>query len=238
MSTDVEDVTDLSPDESGRLDELERTIEHGLATFVEVGTALFEIRERRLYRATHPTFERYLAERWQMARRTGYAYIDAARVAANVPTSAQLNLSQAVELAQLEPDEQREVAAEVADLTVAETRALVRRRRAGDAASPAPARDARPAAAAVVAQEHPLGLLGDALRLLWQLDETTTRADRGDMFATLSEGDRERLGVQLGFAIGLLSELRVVVEPPPEETARRSLVQDLRLGFRRARRSD
>ena len=234
MSTDVEDVTDLSPDESGRLDELERTIEHGLATFVEVGTALFEIRERRLYRATHPTFERYLAERWQMARRTGYAYIDAARVAANVPTSAHLNLSQAVELSSLEPEEQREVAEEVTGLTVAETRALVRRRRDAPSAEPSP----QPAPAPLIVQEHPLGMLGDALRLLWQIDETTTRENRGAIFATVSEGDCERLAVQLRFAIALLSELRDVVEPVPTETVRRNLVQDLRLGFRRSRRSD
>ena len=34
----------LTVDESGRLVELERTIEHGLATFIEVGEALMEIR--------------------------------------------------------------------------------------------------------------------------------------------------------------------------------------------------
>lgn len=34
-----------------RLEELEATIERGLTTFVEVGLALLEIRDSRLYRA-------------------------------------------------------------------------------------------------------------------------------------------------------------------------------------------
>jgi hypothetical protein len=50
--------------ERTRLAELERTIELGLQTFVEVGDALAEIREKRLYRASHGTFESYCRERW------------------------------------------------------------------------------------------------------------------------------------------------------------------------------
>lgn len=39
------------------LEENEAIIERGLATFVEVGTALAEIRDNRLYRESHGTFE-------------------------------------------------------------------------------------------------------------------------------------------------------------------------------------
>lgn len=41
--------------EESRLGELEIRIERGLKTFIEVGTALMEIRESRLYRAAHAT---------------------------------------------------------------------------------------------------------------------------------------------------------------------------------------
>jgi SAM-dependent methyltransferase len=71
----------LAARERSRLAELERVVEHGLATFVEVGLALAEIRDARLYRETHETFERYLAERWGLSRSRGYRMIEAAKVA-------------------------------------------------------------------------------------------------------------------------------------------------------------
>lgn len=47
-----------------RLETLERLIEKKLKSFLEVGAALMEIREEKLYRAQYPTFETYCAERW------------------------------------------------------------------------------------------------------------------------------------------------------------------------------
>ena len=78
-----------------------------------MGNALAEIRFRRLYRATHATFESYCQERWGFKRRTAYTYLDAASVAENVHTCAQNppSLSQARELAVLEPEQQRAIAA-------------------------------------------------------------------------------------------------------------------------------
>ncbi len=49
-----------------KLEELEAIIGRGLQSFVEVGNALTEIRDARLYRDTHPTFEAYCKERWRM----------------------------------------------------------------------------------------------------------------------------------------------------------------------------
>lgn len=46
----------------------EEVIDKGLRTFVEVGTALLTIRDRRLYRAQYGTFEDYCQERWGMSR--------------------------------------------------------------------------------------------------------------------------------------------------------------------------
>jgi hypothetical protein len=57
-------MTDLTVSERARLEGLEAVIENGLRTFIEVGQALSGIREERLYRATHGTFEDYCRERW------------------------------------------------------------------------------------------------------------------------------------------------------------------------------
>jgi len=47
-------------------------IDRGLATFVQVGEALVEIRESRLYRDGHPTFEAYCRQRWGFSRKRAY----------------------------------------------------------------------------------------------------------------------------------------------------------------------
>lgn len=67
--------------EVDRLQELEETVERGLATFVEVGQALMEIRDSRLYRSSHSTFEDYCRERWGWTRQHANRTIRAAEVA-------------------------------------------------------------------------------------------------------------------------------------------------------------
>lgn len=42
----------------------ERVIQDSLTTFWKVGRALAQIRDERLYRTTHGTFEDYCRERW------------------------------------------------------------------------------------------------------------------------------------------------------------------------------
>jgi hypothetical protein len=73
-------VTELTPAQCNRLNELEHIIEVKLQTFVEVGLALTEIRDTRLYQQTYGSFEQYLIERWGMNRAHGYRLINAARV--------------------------------------------------------------------------------------------------------------------------------------------------------------
>ncbi|MEG4998119.1 hypothetical protein [Microcoleus sp. B4-D4] len=70
--------------EQRRLQELESIVEHGLQTFYEVGKALDEIREQKLYRETHKSFEAYCQQKWGIARRTAYRFIDAAKVMDNL----------------------------------------------------------------------------------------------------------------------------------------------------------
>ena len=68
----------------GGLAALEQTIERGIATFIEVGAALAEIRERRLYRATHPNFETYCRERWGWTRQYAGRVLAASTIAAEL----------------------------------------------------------------------------------------------------------------------------------------------------------
>ena len=77
--TDVA-VRELDEHDRLRLVSLERVIEQGLTTFVEVGEALLEIRDRRLYRATHTSFDQYCQERWGFRRAHAHRLMQSARV--------------------------------------------------------------------------------------------------------------------------------------------------------------
>ena len=68
-------------DYATRLAELEQIVEEGLETFVAVGEALREIRDSRLYREQHKTFEAYCRERWGWDRRNANRYVEAAEIA-------------------------------------------------------------------------------------------------------------------------------------------------------------
>ncbi|MEG4517234.1 MULTISPECIES: hypothetical protein [unclassified Microcoleus] len=82
---DREYATDpLDVAERARLQELELIVEQGLQTFYEVGKALNEILVQKLYRETHKTFEVYCLEKWNIARRTAYQFIEAALVMENL----------------------------------------------------------------------------------------------------------------------------------------------------------
>jgi len=78
-----------------------------------MGRALREIRDARLYRATHGTFEDYCEQRWEIEWRRAYQLMDASAAAENLnicsgprpATEGQLR-----PLAGLPPEQQREVA--------------------------------------------------------------------------------------------------------------------------------
>ena len=100
----------LNGAERGNLAAHEAVIEAGREVFAHVGTALLAIRDQRLYRETHATFEDYLAARWGFTRQRAHQLIEAASVARNLSTmvdTPHLNERQARVLASLEPDEQR-----------------------------------------------------------------------------------------------------------------------------------
>jgi len=93
------------------LDACERVIEHGIETFIEVGQALLEIRDQRLYRETHATFEEYCKERWRWGRKYVDKQIAAASVASNLTPIGVVpgNEAQVRPLVSLAPEVQREV---------------------------------------------------------------------------------------------------------------------------------
>lgn len=80
----------MSPDESHDLVRLEPIITKGLQTFLEIGDALAEIRERKLYRIEHATFDAYLKSKWAISRSRALRLIHAAETmlpAGNKPTT-------------------------------------------------------------------------------------------------------------------------------------------------------
>lgn len=58
-----------------RLAVLEQIVKDGKGAFLAVGMALVQIRDDRLYRAEHATFEEYLEKRWDISKSYGYRLI-------------------------------------------------------------------------------------------------------------------------------------------------------------------
>lgn len=71
---------ELTVPEQTRLSELERVINDGLMTFIDVGASLLEIRNSRLYRHEYGTFEEYCRTKWGMSRIHAHRLIKAHEV--------------------------------------------------------------------------------------------------------------------------------------------------------------
>ena len=103
----------LSDEEQHDLAGCEAVIERGLKTFREVGAALTEIRDARLYRGGYDTFEDYLSARWAMQRAQAYRLIEASAVVGALSPIGDTPLpateSQARELARVAPERRDEV---------------------------------------------------------------------------------------------------------------------------------
>jgi len=101
-----------------RLAELEKTIARGKKTFVEVGLALAEIRDLRLYRREYSGFEEYCREKWGWSKPYCTQLITAAAVVEALPAKSQVAIateSQARELAKAAPGERAGVVQAVVD---------------------------------------------------------------------------------------------------------------------------
>lgn len=105
------------------LTELESVIERGLTTFVDVGTALAEIRDRRLYKESHSSFDAYCLFRWKFGRDRAIQIIEAAIITKELddksPTFVGIPLpereTQVRELARVEPEHRAEIWAAVVE---------------------------------------------------------------------------------------------------------------------------
>lgn len=106
----VEVVETLTSDEECDRARLELRVQRA---FYEAGAALRELRDRKLYRSTHKTFEVYCRDRFGYNRSRSYQFIDAAAVVDNLKKCPQfVDIFPTVEsqcrpLTKLQPDEQR-----------------------------------------------------------------------------------------------------------------------------------
>ncbi len=96
------------PEKSQRLAKLEQIIAAGRQTFVDVGSALLEIRDLELYKPQYRSFEAYCIEKWGFAHSQAYRLMDAATIAADLSPNGEMILkeSHARALARV-PKEQR-----------------------------------------------------------------------------------------------------------------------------------
>lgn len=87
-------------------------IERGLSSFIEVGNALAEIRDGRLYGVEYDTFEEYCQGKWQLSRRHVDRLVASSQIVANLrPIGLKLPATetQARPLTNLSPKQQTEV---------------------------------------------------------------------------------------------------------------------------------
>jgi hypothetical protein len=112
----------LSDEERQRLQQYESTIQHNL---LEIGLALQDIKESRLYRETHPSLEAYVRDRFNMSKTHAYGQIAAANVIKNLEGKVALlpqNERQCRPLSTLSPYQQQQAWQEVIDTATTENR--------------------------------------------------------------------------------------------------------------------
>ena len=107
----------LSEAEKAERDNLEHTVQQA---FFVAGKALKELKDKRLYRETHTTFEAYVRDRFDFTKRAAYYLIDAHEVVNNLKSEQFVHSnkstsilptkeSQCRPLAKLSPERQREI---------------------------------------------------------------------------------------------------------------------------------
>jgi len=101
---------ELTVIERNNLVELEETIQKNLTAFYEVGFALMQIRDNRLYREIYGTFEEYCKEKWDISRPRAYELMKAAEVKDNLSATADIPERHLRPLTRIkDPEQQREV---------------------------------------------------------------------------------------------------------------------------------
>lgn len=150
--------TTSSPDMPARLVKLEQTIEAGLQTFRDVGAALLEIRDDKLYKPAFPSFEAYCIAKWKLSRAHAYRMIGAATVSTEMsPIGDIANETHARALAKVTKANRAAVLKKATEKAAAEGRPLAARHIA---------EVAQPAVTTVIVTPPPVST-GDELRVLW-----------------------------------------------------------------------
>jgi hypothetical protein len=108
VSPDIADqlADELTPEEQSERLYLERRVERA---FYEAGKALMELRDRRLYRSTHKTFEEYCRDRFGYTRMAASYKIAAATVIDNLTTNGLQNEEMSTNGLQILPTSERQV---------------------------------------------------------------------------------------------------------------------------------
>jgi hypothetical protein len=125
QSVRVEVVDDLTPEEERQRLFWERKVERA---FYEAGTALKELRDRRLYRSTHKTFEEYCRDRFGYSRRKMDYLISGSEVFENLQTRTIGSQSDRDETrtigSQSDRDETRTIGSEILPISERQVRPL------------------------------------------------------------------------------------------------------------------
>jgi len=185
----------------GDLAACEAVIERGLATFVEVGEALLVIRDERLYRESHATFEDYCRERWSLSRARAYQLIGAAEVVSTVVDNglpAPMTERQARELARVPEPERADVWREALERTEGKPTAAAVREIAHPSTRSEP--EPEPVAESTIEDYVESGAAVRRARLRHDLMSWLRRAQVFDLepdeVADLIEGDEEWARIQ------------------------------------------
>lgn len=114
----------LTKREVSRLSKLETTIQKGMQTFFEVGAALKEIRDNKLYRAEFERFEDYCQERWGFTHQHALNFVRATETRSNLETIVSVlpaNEAQCRPLTKLAPGDQQSAWQEVIERAAEES---------------------------------------------------------------------------------------------------------------------
>jgi hypothetical protein len=113
-----------------RLRDLEDIITRGLMTFQEVGYALMEIRDQKLWKPFYASFDDYCWDRWKLGARQGNNMIRAVKVAEVVPVKNEAIAREFAKLVEEDPEKAREVFAALnsinPDHTARQAKAFIR----------------------------------------------------------------------------------------------------------------
>ena len=109
MSQSLENITMI---EALRRNELEKIIKKGFVPFMEMGFALAEIKEKKLYRDLYATFEEYCKEKWGFSRTYSYYVIKGSEAIKSLPqhTFTRVNTEkQARAVSKVRPEKRNDV---------------------------------------------------------------------------------------------------------------------------------